>query len=266
MPMDLNWRFRHGLAWNSNPNPTLRPPQKAKTTGTQRYSPLSFCSGSFNKTRRMVYFRERSGFHHDFCGFQELPSCWRPSFRPFNASKQHHFPFRPTVLETRSKRILERNSYSYICFHISGLDNVWADVINRWKQLADLSKYNHCEHRCIEKIYWPPAKEEAQLQQMYSNFRPQNMKLCDGLWKTSHRAIWVPDEAKGLQLRLFVIPHTSATVYKSRKATRNSLHQQFEWKTLLQDFHAFLNAFITAYPQLGVKMSLVLSAQPFSLC
>lgn len=62
------------------------------------------------------------------------------------------------------------------------------------------------------------------------------MIQTNGLWRKPESGwIWIPNKASNIQLRLFVISHTSAAGYCGSKATTKTLAEIFIWDSLEQD-------------------------------
>eukprot|EP00178_Gracilaria_changii_P000257 TRINITY_DN1027_c0_g1_i1.p2 TRINITY_DN1027_c0_g1~~TRINITY_DN1027_c0_g1_i1.p2 ORF type:complete len:1106 (+),score=114.18 TRINITY_DN1027_c0_g1_i1:5972-9289(+) len=223
----------------------------------QRHSRLSFCSGRFNSTQLEWSTLEKEAFA--IMATVDRMHWLAATAAGFDLFTDHNnliFLFDPLSLvpdlsQSSTRKVLRwavrLSAYSYTCFHINGLDNVWADMLTRWSApktvrrlvMITLLPTSHNEAFC-----WPSTNEIAQLQQTHSATRPANLTLRDGLWKTPSNAIWIPKEVEDLQLRLCIIAHTGPAGHRGREATRKALHHHFDWKTLRQDVYAFVKACI----------------------
>lgn len=82
---------------------------------------------------------------------------------------------------------------------------------------------------------------------------PSDAKHADGLWKTSNGAIWIPDCAENIQLRLCIIGHTGAAGHRGREATAKTLSTFYSWSTLHEDVSMFVKACIHCISTVGVE-------------
>lgn len=67
---------------------------------------------------------------------------------------------------------------------------------------------------------WPQPEEIKRVQSTGSNIRPKTFVFhaAEDLWKDTAGAIWIPDGAADLQLRLCLIAHTSAAGHRGHEA------------------------------------------------
>ena len=126
------------------------------------------------------------------------------------------------------------SSYTYECIHISGMDNVWADLMTRWtrpntiRRLVTIPPLPSTDEESFE---WPsgPTVRETQAQ----HTPPANCDKVYGLWKTKSQQIWIPEIEDDLHLRLRVIAHISAGGHRGVKSTQSALGREFYWGTML---------------------------------
>lgn len=137
--------------------------------------------------------------------------------------------------------------YNYTCFHIRGTDNVWADMLGRWSSpstIRRIVKIPELPSSSSPDFIWPTMEELATLQQTYNSTRPEHFIFSDGLWKNPNSAIWIPDNAADMQLRLYIIAHTVPSGHRGHMATKQALPRAFFWKTITQDIRVFVRACI----------------------
>lgn len=143
-------------------------------------------------------------------------------------------------------------SYNYICAHINGEEKVRADLLFRWSPSPIV--------RCVTKI--PPlpsadaldfkwrSRESITDEQRRGN-RPSNLKMRNGLYKTPNGHIWVQNDADLLQLRLFIIAHTSSAGHQGREATEAASQESFYWSTIAKDVELLTHACIHCLSTIG---------------
>lgn len=116
--------------------------------------------------------------------------------------------------------------------------NVWADLLGRRSTPAVVRRLVHVPilpYSSSECFEWPTFSELKTEQTKFADLRPCIMKLSDGLWKDSRGAVWVPDDANDLQLRLCITVHTGPSGHRGNKATQIVLRDHFFWKTVNKD-------------------------------
>lgn len=63
--------------------------------------------------------------------------------------------------------------------------------------------------------------------------KSQNVQVRDGLFILLTGQIWIPQKATDLQIRLFIIGHTS--VHRGQSAAVSTLESRLYWETLEED-------------------------------
>ena len=141
--------------------------------------------------------------------------------------------------------------YNYTCVHINGTDNVWADLLGRWSAalptIQRLVYVPELPSSSAEDFEWPTAVDLYKAQQSApEDARPPALKQenADALYKTETNAVWIPDEAADMQLRLCVIAHTGPAGHRGYAATTKALQDCFTWTTLKQDVKDFIRGCI----------------------
>ena len=231
----------------------------------QRHSPLAFLSGRFNATQLGWSVLEKEAFAvlHTLDRMHWLVT--NPD--GFDLYTDHNnliFLFDPlSVVPDMSQTTLRKvlrwavrlSLYQYTCFHITGEDNVWADLLTRWSNAAPtvrrLIHIPELPSACDDDFQWPQPSEIATTQAESSTSRPAGLTSSDGLWKYPDDTIWIPDAASDLQLRLCIIAHTGAAGHRGRDATERALKSVFKWSTLAEDVRAFVRACIQCLSTLG---------------
>ena len=102
---------------------------------------------------------------------------------------------------------LKLNEFTFIIKHISGDQNVWADILTRWafqrrnnisavkteKRIKSvlLAPVNTLHH---PDLVMPSEKDISNEQSKHRRIRPNNTEAMDGIWKFSNSRIWIPDQ------------------------------------------------------------------------
>jgi len=144
--------------------------------------------------------------------------------------------------------------YNYTCFHISGTDNVWADLLGRWNTSPTIQRLINIPvltSATADKFEWPSEDEIYKLQTKYEADRPPSLFRSNNLYRTKENAIWIPDEAADMQLRLCIIGHTSAAGHRGINATESDIRKSFFWSTLREDVRDFVRACIHCVSTVG---------------
>lgn len=135
--------------------------------------------------------------------------------------------------------------YNYICYHISGSDNIWADMIGRWNaplMLRRLIYIPTLPSASNADFDWPSTEEVSKLQKDFNRSEPPGlqMNMKKGLLCDERNSIWIPDEANDLQLRLCIVAHTSSAGHRGIQDTKKALHSSFFWSTMQDDIKQFI--------------------------
>lgn len=235
----------------------------------RRHTPLAFLSGRFTDTQLRWNVLEKEGFAvvASLTRLHWLTAT--PSgFDLFTDHNNLVFIFDPLSLipdlsQSCVRKVLRwavrLSIYNYVCYHISGEDNVWADLLGRWSAVPIVRRLLFIPpllSSADADFVWPQPEELQRLQSAATNTRPNSAVLddADGLWKHPSGAIWVPDDAADLQLRLCVIAHTSAAGHRGQDATSTALKQKFSWRTLSADVKSFTRSCLHCLSTTGGTM------------
>ena len=144
--------------------------------------------------------------------------------------------------------------YNYTCFHIKGANNVWADLLGRWS----VTPTSRCPVRIPELpsssatgFEWPTLQEIYQTQTDSENKRPGNLEKVADVWHNKEGAIWAPDTASDLQLRLCIIAHTGSSGHRGASSTASVLRANYFWSTTASDVRSFVRACIHCLSTVG---------------
>ena len=219
----------------------------------QRHEPLAFLSGRFDDTEMRWAIIEKEAY-------AVKASCERMRWLlgtpdGFNLYTDHNnliFIFDPLSLvpdlsASSVKKVLRwavsLSTFNYVCFHIPGTKNVWADLLGRWSAPAVVRRLIEIPplvSASDEDFVWPTEVEISQVQEAHRAQAPLHLNDENGLLRDQTGAIWIPPTAGDIQLRLCIIAHTSAAGHRGIKSTKSELKKIFFWDTLSEDVDTFV--------------------------
>lgn len=156
----------------------------------------------------------------------------------------------PNINQATIRKVLRwavrLSSYNYVCFHIKGEENIWADLLTRWSIPLTIRRLVTIPPlpTTFREFVWPTSDTIRESQRAHPP-PPQGFVSIDGLYRRPNNGpIWIPDADDILQLRLSIIAHTGAAGHRGREATEQALAQRFTWSTLSADVNLFTKACI----------------------
>ena len=224
----------------------------------QRHAPIAFLSGQFDATQLGWSTLEKEAF----AVMNTLDRMhWLVStIEGFDLFTDHNnlvFLFDPLAVvpdlsQTSLRKVLrwavKLSIYNYICYHIKGEDNVWADLLTRWSTgKTTIRRLVHIPElcsSCSEDFDWPTLTNVADVQKKVLSSKPEGLTKTEGLWTFNASTVWIPNDASDLQLRLCIIAHTGTSGHRGLQATEKSLRSKFKWDSLTADVRAFVRACI----------------------
>ena len=228
-----------------------------KPHAEQQHSPLAFCSGVFNATQLGWSVLEKEAFA--ILATLERMHWLVATSAGFDLYTDHNnliFIFDPlSIIPDLSQPSVRKvlrwavriSAYNYICFHIKGLENIWADLLTRWAAsptVRRLVKIPVLPSSCADDFVWPEAQEISSTQSANNHCRPPGLHKEEGLWKFKDGAVWIPPASEALQLRLAIIAHTGPAGHRGRRSTARTLKQHFFWHTQKKDIENFVQSCI----------------------
>lgn len=226
-----------------------------KPHSLKRHEPLSFLSGHFTDTqmRWSTFEKEAFGIMSTLDKMHWLASS-ADSFELYTDHNNLIFLFDPTayvpdLTQAAIRKVIRWavtiSGYNYECVHISGEDNVWADLMTRWKRTSTLRRIVSVPalpSAASDSFIWPTATAIAECQAQHTP--PHTHKLVDELWHTPTDRIWIPDDADEMQLRLCIVAHTSASGHRGTQSTIDAISRHYYWTTLEADVKLFVSSCI----------------------
>lgn len=135
--------------------------------------------------------------------------------------------------------------YIYEIIHLSGVDNVLADLISRFTKTPTIGRViliPPLPSPLADDFEWPSATSIDEEQSKHT--KPPSMRVNDGSVNTPNVNRWLPQEATDLQMRLLVIAHTSASDHRRQATTTATLTSLFHRETIEEDSKLFVRSFI----------------------
>lgn len=164
----------------------------------------------------------------------------------------------PDLSQTTLRKVLRwavrLSMYRYTCFHIKGTDNVWADLLGRWsasKTVRRLIRIPELPSSSSEDFEWPALDNIVAAQSSSDSERPHSLTLDGSVWCNPNGAIWIPDSASDLQLRLCIIAHTGPSDHRGQSTTETVLRANYFWSTMTSDVRTFVRACIHCLSTVG---------------
>ena len=230
--------------------------QVSRAPKEQNHEPLAFLSGEFKgaQTRWAIVDKEfypivvavtrlrhflvrRQGFRI-FTDHRNLVYILDPSGR--NVSKN--------VDDRLERWAMKLSGLFYIIEHISGEDNVWADMLTRWASKPAVKSLRVKVPKALvtpllnESFVWPTLEEVANIQASHCKEK-HLLSLSRGkhdLLATASAAVWIPfGESGQLRLRVMIIAHCASAGHRGIQATTKTISQRFYWDGMREDVKNF---------------------------
>lgn len=156
----------------------------------------------------------------------------------------------PNINQATIRKVLRwavrLSTYNYVCFHIKGENNIWADLLTRWSIPLTIRRLVSIPPlpTTFTDFIWPTTDSISASQRAHPP-PPPGFIFQNGLYRRPNDGpIWIPDEDAILQLRLSIIAHTGAAGHRGRDATEQALANRFQWSTLPEDIALFTKSCI----------------------
>ncbi|CAN0274200.1 unnamed protein product, partial [Scytosiphon promiscuus] len=144
--------------------------------------------------------------------------------------------------------------HQYSIRHIAGTDNLWGDLLSRWVSTpasarsltvrAPLPEFSSLEveiGRNANSLPSVDAIRGVQLQYAALSGDDGPGRADDGVFVVSSTgALWIPDDANELQLRLLVCAHCGEAGHRGREATMERLRPACYWTGMEKDVATFV--------------------------
>ena len=171
-------------------------------------------------------------------------------FRLYTDHANLAYIFGRSQLKKHTAMKLERwamhlQTFNYEIVAIAGDKNVWADLLTRWgcrpaeaaAIVARTTRMTIDDLRVTPKRHaafvWPTEVEIRKLQEAQLTKAEKEHSSVDakGLWRlrADPQKIVVPEQARGLQLRLMVVAHSGSAGHRAAFTTKLTLQQRYHW-------------------------------------
>jgi hypothetical protein len=212
----------------------------------QLHSPLAFLSGKFTKSQLNWSTIEKEAYPI-VVAMTKLRHFLlnNKGFRLFTDHRNLVFVFSPTGVKKASTERLIRwsdliSSYRFVVEHISGVSNVWADLLSRWQTKDSghplLASLNLRTPTTLEDFSWP-SLDEIRSAQLNHESTPESLVLHETLLSKEGR-IWVPTHI--LQVRIMIIAHCSLSGHRGIDVTLKLVEKRFWWEMMKSDIRDFV--------------------------
>ena len=224
----------------------------------QRHSPLVIMSGSFKNSSKRWHIKEKEAYPIMVALSKTRDILKNPDgFSIFSDHKNLVYILDPQSRKS-SKLIdgrLSRWSMTLMNFkftveHISGENNVVADMLSRWKiaypQTVRAANFapGQCSIIHKEDFIWPDILEIKNLQSKITKKEIRNSKLIRKLFESDYiymtekeNRIYIPND-ENLKAMLCVIAHTGLSGHRGIQTTMNNLNK-FYWPNMINDVKKF---------------------------
>ena len=113
---------------------------------------------------------------------------------------------------------LRLSSYRYTIEHVSGIDNVWSDMLTRWAAPPSIARISTLMLAPVApnldpSFSWPTAAEILCIQNaarvdLDEKDDAASQLAADGLYRMGSGQVWIPAAAHALHLRICIVAHT----------------------------------------------------------
>lgn len=139
---------------------------------------------------------------------------------------------------------LKLNEFRFVIEHVSGDENIWADILTRWAvqprneiyissrqalKSVMLAPLNPALHKDLD---WPKKIDIKESQRKYRKFKPIDGNLESGIWRTKDGKVWIPKKDRKIILRLLIAGHTGRSGHRGIEPTLENLIEHFSWHSV----------------------------------
>lgn len=196
---------------------------------------------------RLSYLLHRPSGFHLFCDHRNLIYV----FNPTKETKKH-------VKGKLLRWAMKLAQHRYVIEHVSGIENVWADILSRWgsqrqvfiKRMRTRSmrnsetslspQLNNIRPLDSEGFEWPKEAHIRQAQEQYKDKAPLECTMDDEGFLTVQGKLWIPVDASELVTRLMIIAHCGPQGHRGVHATMMVLQYHFHISNLQKHVQGFL--------------------------
>ena len=255
----------------------VHPEEFSKPLPEQNHLPLAFFSRSFRGSSARWAIPEKEAFPIiDSIQRFDYLVIYDRKLRIFTDHRNLMFifnqettsvPYKQHTLDKLYRWSLKLTSLDYIIEYFPGHQNVWADMLSRWG-----SPNNPVHRACrikrqskmpagvvvpMQDLVFPTLKEIIEIQNQNtsectgSSFTVGNTDFVSnssGLYANCDGAVWIPDGATTLQLRILIVAHCGSAGHRDVSAMLAALSPRFFWSGMRADVAEFVRLCLHCIP------------------
>ena len=235
--------------------------QRGKVTVAEmEHIPLAFLSGVFRGASMRWSVADKEAYAiRESCVRLDYLLHRRKGFTIFTDHRNLQYIFDPACRQPKTSRAvsdrlerwaLQLRSFDYDIEHLSGVENVWADLLSRWGASPDPRGSPVALHvfvktqvpAAVDEFVWPKESDilSAQRRSVVDG-SALGLLVTEGDLLRDHRGrVFVPDVDE-LRLRICVVAHAGAAGHRGLDATLLAIESQFTWENVKDDVYLFLS-------------------------
>jgi hypothetical protein len=260
---------------------------ECKPIHEQRHQPLGFVGHRFNGSELnwATVDKEAFAIRDTLKKLDYLLQCYQRPFKLFTDHRNLIVMYNPTKCTKQSAERLirwgiELRDFNFVIHHISGEDNVWADLLSRWGAVGDETQLNIAVRRVstaapdsranvhkgniasedlidnarvqplsLEKFVWPDMNEIADEQRRHLSDQKDLIRNQDGLLVDRHSRVVIPTQSEALKLRLCIIAHAGCNSgHLGLNASIGVLTERFFWANMRKDLQRICKSCLHCLP------------------
>ena len=259
---------------------------ECKPIHEQRHQPLGFVGHRFNGSELnwATVDKEAFAIRDTLKKLDYLLQCYRRPFKLFTDHRNLIAMYNPTRCTKQSAERLirwgiELRDFNFTIHHISGEDNVWADLLSRWGAVDDEIQLNVAVKRVStetpdssvdqdsstaveslienarvqplsrEKFVWPDMNEIADEQRRFLSDQKDLICKEDGLLVDDNNRVVIPTQSQALKMRLCIIAHAGCNSgHIGLNAAFSLLADRFYWATMRKDLQRICKSCLHCLP------------------
>ena len=236
----------------------------SKPREEQEHFPMGFLGAEFKGAERdwTTFEKEAFAIFQSFVKMDYLFLGEQP-VHVFTDHRNLLFVFAPFALEPALGRhvvskvqrwALFLSRFNYRIEHVSGEENVFADILTRWlkgyrdepKRMRTICSLVRAPAQIIptaDDLVWPDIEAFANAQRTARD-KPRDLEVGEDKVGRVERRIWIPVDATELILKVLVVSHCGAMGHRGRDATESIVRENFQWASITIDVHEFVQGCI----------------------
>lgn len=229
----------------------------------QHHEPMCFLSGAFKGSSKNWSVPEKEGFAivESMCRVDYLVLGREVSIYTDHANLVQlydpygHNPGIPRHTASKLMRwAIKLSAFRYVIEHLSGDQNVWADMLTRWA-VQPSTRINSIRVGRIKSLMmapvnpgvdaeldWPTLDDVIASQKATANTPPPSFRLTQDGVADTNGVLWIPSDDNLLKLRILIAAHMGHGGHRSWRATDATIRSHFRWNSLGKDVESFVKS------------------------